>query len=107
MVDEELKSKIVEKIDEGILSPDDIMDYLELLLQICNENEEIQEEVEDWNRTFQCIIKGAEDFWLKIDKQRFSGSKGTVEDPDITLEFDAETAIGIFSGEIDAVARTS
>jgi len=102
MVDEELKSKIAEKIDEGSLTPSDIKEYITLLVQICNENEEVLEEVEGWNRVFQCKIEGADDLWLKIEDGTFTTGIGTVEDPDITLKFDADTAIGIFSGEIDA-----
>lgn len=101
-IDENLKSKMAEKVEEGTLTADDITEYVELLVQICNENEEVQEEVEGWNRVFQCTIEGSDDLWMKIEDGKFSTGKGKTEEPDITFEFDADTAIGIFSGEVDA-----
>ncbi|MHA1819448.1 MAG: SCP2 sterol-binding domain-containing protein [Promethearchaeota archaeon] len=102
MVDEELKSKIVEKVEDCSLTPDDLMDFMTLFVQICNENEEIAEEVEGWDRVFQFKIEGAQNIWLKIKDGKFELGEGDLEDMDVTLEMDADTAIGIFSGEIDA-----
>jgi putative sterol carrier protein len=102
MVDEALKEKLAEKVDEGTLTPADIPDYMNLFVQICNENEEVQEEVEGWDRTFQFTIEGADNLWMKIEEGKFSTGPGDTAEPDVTLEFDSDTAVGIFSGEIDA-----
>jgi putative sterol carrier protein len=102
MVDEALKEKLAEKVDEGSLAPADIPDYMNLFVQICNENEEVQEEVEGWDRTFQFTIEGANNLWMKIEGGKFSTGPGDTAEPDVTLEFDSDTAVGIFSGEIDA-----
>jgi len=102
MVDEKLKEKLAEKVDEGSLTPKDIPDYMKLFVQICNENEEVQEEVEGWDRTFQFSIDGATNLWMKISSGKFTTGPGNTAEPDVTLEFDADTAVGIFSGEIDA-----
>lgn len=103
MVDEALKSKLAQKVDEGGLTPADIPDYMKLFVQICNENEEVQEEVEGWARIFQFSIDGADNLWMKIDDAgKFSTGAGDTAEPDVTLEFDSDTAVGIFSGEIDA-----
>ena len=102
MVDEALKEKLAEKVDEGSLTPADIPDYMNLFVQICNENEEVQEEVEGWDRTFQFSIEGSDNLWMKIAEGKFSTAAGDTAEPDVTLEFDSDTAVGIFSGEIDA-----
>ncbi len=102
MVDEALKAKLAEKVDEGSLTPADIPDYMALFVQICNENEEVQEEVEGWDRTFQFSIDGSDNLWMKIEGGKFSTASGDIPEPDVTLEFDSDTAVGIFSGEIDA-----
>ncbi|MHA1728603.1 MAG: SCP2 sterol-binding domain-containing protein [Promethearchaeota archaeon] len=106
MVDEELKAKISEKIEEGTLTPEDIPEYLELLVQVCNENEEVLEEVEGWNRIIKCKIEDADNIWLRIENKKFSAGVGDIkgEDADVTMEFDADIAIGIFSGEIDTTS---
>ncbi|MBN2155664.1 MAG: SCP2 sterol-binding domain-containing protein [Candidatus Lokiarchaeota archaeon] len=102
MVDEALKEKLAEKVDEGSLTPADIPDYMNLFVQICNENEEVQEEVEGWDRIFQFSIDGAANLWMKISGGKFETGPGDTAEPDVTLEFDSDTAVGIFSGEIDA-----
>lgn len=102
MVDEALKVKLAEKVDEGSLTPADIPDYMNLFVQICNENEEVQEEVEGWDRTFQFSIEGSDNLWMKLAAGKFSTAMGDTPEPDVTLEFDSDTAVGIFSGEIDA-----
>ena len=102
MVDEALKVKLAEKVDEGSLTPADIPDYMKLFVQICNENEEVQEEVEGWDRAFQFSIDGSDNLWMKIVTGKFSTAMGDTTEPDVTLEFDSDTAVGIFSGEIDA-----
>jgi len=102
MVDEALKVKLAEKVDEGSLTPADIPDYMKLFVQICNENEEVQEEVEGWDRAFQFSIDGSDNLWMKIATGKFSTAMGDTTEPDVTLEFDSDTAVGIFSGEIDA-----
>ncbi|MHA1110508.1 MAG: SCP2 sterol-binding domain-containing protein [Promethearchaeota archaeon] len=102
MVDEALKVKLAEKVEEGSLTPADIPDYMNLFVQICNENEEVQEEVEGWDRTFQFSIDGSDNLWMKIATGKFSTAMGDTPEPGVTLEFDSDTAVGIFSGEIDA-----
>ncbi len=102
MVDKALKEKLAAKVDEGSLTPPDIPDYMNLFVQICNENEEVQEEVEGWDRKFQFSIDGSDNLWMKIAAGKFSTAGGDIAEPDVTLEFDSDTAVGIFSGEIDA-----
>jgi len=79
MVDEALKVKLAEKVEEGSLTPADIPDYMNLF-----------------------SIDGSDNLWMKIATGKFSTAMGDTPEPGVTLEFDSDTAVGIFSGEIDA-----
>ncbi|WP_371802753.1 SCP2 sterol-binding domain-containing protein [Candidatus Lokiarchaeum ossiferum] len=103
-MDEEKKQALLDKIDDGSFSSEDLDDYLELFMEVCNESEDIEEEVDGWDRTFQIKMEDKDDFYFMIEECKFSVKKGTHEDPDITLEMSADTAAGIFSGEIDATS---
>ncbi|UYP47232.1 hypothetical protein NEF87_003517 [Candidatus Lokiarchaeum ossiferum] len=103
-LDEEKKQALLDKIDDGSFSSEDLDDYLELFMEVCNESEDIEEEVDGWDRTFQIKMEDKDDFYFMIEECKFSVKKGTHEDPDITLEMSADTAAGIFSGEIDATS---
>ena len=104
-MNDELKEKMLEKMEDGALTPEDIPDYMTLFVEVCNDNEEIQEEVEGWDRLFQMAIDGADDLWLKIADCKFSKGAGKTDgEVDITLEMNADTAVGIFSGDIDATS---
>lgn len=103
MVDEELKQRMMDLIAEGSIGVDNIEDYLKLFVQISNESEEIKEECEGWARTFQFNIGDYKDMWMKITKEtEFILGDGTLEEPDVTLEMEAEIAASLFSGDIDA-----
>ena len=104
MVDEELKEKIMAKIDDGSFGVDDLEEYMKLFLSIANDTEDVQEEVEGWNRLFAFKLTGSENFWLKVEDGKFSYGKGEVNNQDITLECTGETAAGVFTGEIDATS---
>lgn len=104
MVNEDLKAKILEKIDGGTFGVEDFEDYLTLFLEIANESEDVAEEVEGWDRTFLIKITDGKPFWLKIADGKFSSGKGACEDPDISLEMTSDTCAGVFSGETDATS---
>lgn len=103
-MDEEKKQALLDKIDDGSFSSEDLDDYLELFMEVSNNSEDIEEEVDGWNRKFQIVMEDKDDFYFMIEDCKFSVEKGTHEDPDITLEMSADTAAGIFSGEIDATS---
>ncbi|GAB4318485.1 MAG: hypothetical protein Kow0069_21640 [Promethearchaeota archaeon] len=104
MVDTELLKKMSEKIEDGALDISDVGEYLGLIIEIANESEDIQEEVEGWDRTFQFKIEGGPSLWLKISDGKFESGEGVKDDADVTLEMNADVAAGIFSGEVDATS---
>lgn len=103
-LDDAAKQAVLDKIDDGTFGPDDLDDYLEIFIAVCNDSEEIEEEVEEWDRVFQITMPGKDDFSFSIKEGKFSTAKGTAADPDITLEMEPDTAAGIFSGEVDATS---
>lgn len=103
MVDEGLKQRMMELVAEGSIGVDNIQDYLNLLVQISNESEEIKEECEGWARTLLFSIEGYKYLWLSISEDaEFELGEGKLDNPDVILEMNAEVAASVFSGDIDA-----
>ncbi len=104
MVSEHLKTlyeKLVGKITDGALTMDDIEDYLKLFVDICNQNEDIKEEVEGWNRVLAFQIDG-DKFQIRVENGEFSRETNSAVEPNILFSMDEETLLDIFSGEINA-----
>jgi putative sterol carrier protein len=98
------KEALMAKIDDGDFSVADLPDFLEVFQEICNTSEDVEEEVEDWERKFQIVLTDGDNFWFKIEENKFHYGMGEVEEPDVTLEMDGDTAAGVFTGEIDATS---
>jgi putative sterol carrier protein len=103
-IDVALKDMILDKIDEGSLGMEDLKDYFTVLTQVSNNTEDIQDEVEGFDRTFLYKIDGRPLAWLSIKDKRFEMGSDGIETPDITLDMSEELAIGIFSGQVDPTA---
>lgn len=104
MVDEELKSKMMAKIDDRSFSPEDLPEFLQLFAEVATESDDIKDEISGWDRKLQFVIDGVGEFCLTVQDQVFSLIKGKVPEPDITLTMAANTAAGVFTGEIDATS---
>jgi len=98
------KEAIMDNLESGTFGIADLEDYLTLFLKVCNESEDVQEEVEDWNRKLVIKLSDTDNFWLKIDEGKFSSGKGDAADGDVTLEMTGETAAGVFTAEVDATS---
>ena len=103
-IDVALKDMILDKIEEGSFSTEDFKDYFTVLTQISNNTEDIQDEVEGFDRTFLYKIDGRPLAWLRIRDRRFEMGSDDVEGPDITLDMSEDVAVGIFSGQVDPTA---
>jgi putative sterol carrier protein len=104
MVDEELKEKMKDKIESNSFETSDVEEYMKLFIQICNENEEIQEEVEGFNRTLHFYIDGGDNFTMIIKNQVGSIKKGIVGDFDATIKISLENFAALISGQKDGQA---
>ena len=104
LIDVALRDMILDKIDEGSFGMEDLKDYFTVFTQISNNTEDIQDEVEGFNRTFLYKINGRPVAWLRIKDKRFEMGSDGIEGPDITLDMSEELAIGMFSGQVDPTA---
>jgi putative sterol carrier protein len=104
MVDEELKSKMMSKIDDRSFSPEDLPEFLKLFAEIATESDDIKDEISGWDRSLQFVIEGVGDYCLTVKDAVFTLTAGKVPEPDITLSMAANTAAGVFTGEIDATS---
>lgn len=104
MVDTELKEKMEEKIANEEFTVDDLPDYMTLFCQICNENEEIQDEVdeEDFrNKVMHFYLEGGEDFTMEINDMEFSWKTGVEGEWDAMLKITAENFAKLVIGQED------
>ena len=104
MIDQDLKRRIHEKVEEGEFGAADIPEYLGLLAQIGSETQDVQDEVAGWDRRIQFRFDGAEDAWITVGDGAFSHGSGSVDAPDLVLSIAAATAAQLFAGERDAKA---
>jgi putative sterol carrier protein len=104
MINHPLKVRMVEKVDEGDFRAADLPDYLTLFCQICNASEDVQEEVEGWDRTIQFRLQDAPGYWLKVAQGQFAYGTGPIEGPDTVLIAEDELAASLLTGEKDAAA---
>jgi putative sterol carrier protein len=102
--DTDLKSVVIRKISNGTFSIEDIPEYLEVMVQICNNDKKIQKKSRKSNLKFQFNIAYGPSFWIKIDKGKFSSGKGRLEEYDVVIEMNKNIAAGMFTGEVNAAA---
>ena len=98
------KEALLSKIEDGEFSIDDLPEFLKVFKEICDGSEDVEEEVEDWNKKFQITISDSDDFWFEVLDSKFTYAMGTIDEPDVTLEMNGDTAAGVFTGEIDATS---
>jgi len=104
MINETVKESLNEKIQEGEFDAVDIPAYLSLFCEMGNEIEDLQEEVEDWNRRIHFVLEGLGTFWMTIEDGRFATGDGVLEDPNLVLTMSAINAAQVFAGDKDAKA---
>ena len=104
MINQDLKEALNEKIEEGEFDVVDIPAYLTLFCEMGTEVEELQEEVEGWERRINFELAGANAHWIIIEDGQFSTGEGALEDANLVLKLDAINAAQVFAGDMDAKA---
>jgi putative sterol carrier protein len=104
MINEEVKETLNEKIQDGEFDVADIPAYLTLFCEMGNEIEDLQDEVEEWNRRIVFNMDGLGTHWIVIENGRFSTGEGALDNADVTLTLSAIDAALIFAGDKDAKA---
>ena len=101
-MDVNLRKELAAKIDEGEFGVDDIANYLALFAVVGNENNDVKEEVEGWNRLVVLQLKDSDAYWLKVADQVFSSGLGSPEGADLVLRAKGVTIAAILCGDKDA-----
>ena len=100
----DLKSLIKMKMKRRTFTNDDIPDYLEMMVQICNTNEKIRKKNKKTQLLFQIAIGDDKNYYIKIENGHFSAGESKVENPNVTICMDESIASGIFMGTINAAS---
>ncbi len=103
-MNEQLKESLNEKIQDGEFDVEDIPAYLSLFAEMGNEVEDLQDEVEDWNRRIVFDMAGLGKHWIVIEDGQFSTGEGGLDDANVTLTISAIDAAQVFAGDKDAKA---
>jgi putative sterol carrier protein len=104
MINEAVKEELNEKIQEGEFDAADIPAYLTLFCEMGNEIEDLQDEVEDWNRRINLVLEGLGTYWITVEDGRFTTGEGAIVNPNLVLTLDAQEGAMVFSGDKDAKA---
>jgi len=78
--EKDLLSYMQKKIDEGLQDP------------------ETKKKIEGWNRIVQLTLKSGEKYIFEVKDGNITVKEGEVENPDMRIEIDRETLIGLFEG---------
>ncbi len=94
--------EIQKKIEEGTFAASDFPAFWLSFVEIANVSEDVQDEIEDWDKKIQFDLGGPADFWLKTENGKFSMGQGKIENPDVTMKITEENAAKMFSGQLSS-----
>ncbi|MHA1708184.1 MAG: oxidoreductase [Candidatus Heimdallarchaeaceae archaeon] len=100
--EEDKKKLLKNKIRKRSFTNEDIPLYLEVMVEICNNNEKLKKKNKKSNLGFQVKISENKNYFIRIENGRFCAEEGILDKPDITIKMDKTIAAGIFSGTINA-----
>ncbi len=103
MVDKKIKEEMLQKIEDGSFGVNDIKEYMDLFVELANESEDVEYEIEGWDRILNFKLENANNFSLVFEDGEITLGN-LIENADVTLELDAKIAAGVFTGEIDATS---
>lgn len=103
-MDVELKNKMVQKLEDGDFEVDDIPEYLKLFAQLGNENEDVRDEVDGWNKTVVLSLAEGPEYWIRIAEGEFTAGEGRPGDANLVLKAKAQVVANILCGDQDPTA---
>jgi len=98
----ELKERLNTKIEEGEFGVSDIPAFLDLFCQLGNDVEDLQDEVEAWNRRLMFVLDGLGTYVITVQDGQFSLHEGMADNVQFVLKMAAVDAAQIFAGNKDA-----
>ena len=99
-----LRASVIHKVNTSTFEIEDIPDYLEVLVDICNSNDKIQSKSKKSVLKFQFKVVPGPSFWINNDKGQFTTGNGELNSPDVTIEMNKNIAAGVFTGEVNAAS---
>jgi putative sterol carrier protein len=75
-----------------------------VLCEVANKSDEIQDEVEGWDRNLRFDIIDGPKITLMVQGGKFEIMDGGQGTPDATLSMNSDVAVGVLSGETDATS---
>ncbi len=103
-MDEKLRQVMVEKLESGEFEVGDIPAYLQLFVQLGNENEDVKDEVDGWNKTVVLSLAEGASYWIRIADGNFETGEGRPEDVGLVLTAKAQIVANILCGDQDPTA---
>ena len=102
-MDEELKQKLIDKIENDDFGEEDLADFLNLFCQMANEVDDIQDEISgDFeNKTLQFYIPGFKDFILRIVDKKFTIEDGVTDQWDSSIKTNSDNFAKLMTGKKD------
>ncbi|MBS7251189.1 MAG: SCP2 sterol-binding domain-containing protein [Candidatus Freyarchaeota archaeon] len=82
----------------------EIMTHLKKMEEVAAKSEDVAAELEGWERVFQFQGEGVKPFYITIKDGKLKVSEGTYDNPDLTMEANYETMLGMLTGDIDATS---
>jgi len=104
MIKPNLKETLNKKIQNGEFQAGDFSDYFKVFCHLGNTVEDLQDEVEGWNRKIQIDMDGSGCYWISIDNGEFTTGEGIIDDAHLILSASAAATVKVFSGELDGEA---
>jgi putative sterol carrier protein len=101
-MDANLKKRLAEKIEDSEFGVGDIADYLVLFAAVGNENDDVKDEVEGWNRVVVLQLQDSDAYWIKVVDGTFTTGTGSPEGADVVLRAKGATIAAILCGDKDA-----
>lgn len=103
-MDQTLKTKMVEKLENGEFEVDDIAEYLKLFVDLGNENEDVLDEVDGWSKTVVLSLNEGPEYWIRIADNKFSTGEGRPADTNLVLKCKGQVMANILCGDQDPTA---
>jgi putative sterol carrier protein len=82
----------------------EITSRLKKMEEVAASSEDVAAELEGWERVIQFQGEGLDPFYITIKDSKLSFSEGTYDNPDLTMEANYDTTLGMLTGDIDATS---
>ncbi len=100
-----LKTKMLPKFKAQNIKFEELDEALLLLCELGNTEEDMQDEFEEFTKTYQFVVTDkpeADWMWLKVTEGKFSCGKGKTSGVELTFSMNAQLAADMISGKVNS-----